>query len=451
MPTDRLPPSPTDAGAAATTARSAPSPTADLIRADVLVLGAGIVGVSSALMLARAGLRVALIDRRAPGEETSHGNAGLIERSSIVPYHFPRDPLAILRYALNRRSDMRYDPLHLPRVGGWLYRFWRESGAARLADSTRALRPLIEGCTGAHATLADLAGPEAGRLIRKTGWIELLLTPKAAAAAPAQVAQGRAEGLVVDLLDPAALAAAEPGLTARTEGAIFWRDPWSVADPGGLVRAYAAALPGLGGVVRRGDAEGLERAGDGWAVPLAEGGRAEAPRVVLALGPWTADLLARRFGLRLPMAVKRGHHMVYDIAPEAMPRHPLLDEEGGYVLAPTTAGLRLTTGIEFAPFDAPANTIQLDRAEARARRLLPLGARKLAAPWLGRRPCLPDMRPVIGPADAGRLPGLWLNFGHAHHGLTLGPVTGALLTQMMTGAAPLADPADFAAARFARG
>jgi D-amino-acid dehydrogenase len=110
------------------------------------------------------------------------------------------------------------------------------------------------------------------------------------------------------------------------------------------------------------------------------------------------------------------------------------------------AGVRLTTGIEFAASDAPPNDIQLQRCEALARSIYPLGERIDPQPWLGLRPCLPDMRPVIGPA--GRHPGLWFNFGHAHHGLTLGPVSGRLLAQMMTGQPTLADPQPYAPGRF---
>jgi D-amino-acid dehydrogenase len=109
-------------------------------------------------------------------------------------------------------------------------------------------------------------------------------------------------------------------------------------------------------------------------------------------------------------------------------------------------GIRLTTGIEFAESSDQANDIQLSRCEALARKFYPLGERLDPEPWLGRRPCLPDMRPVIGPAV--HHPGLWFNFGHAHHGLTLGPVSGRLLAEMLTGAPTFTDPAPYSAERF---
>jgi D-amino-acid dehydrogenase len=109
-------------------------------------------------------------------------------------------------------------------------------------------------------------------------------------------------------------------------------------------------------------------------------------------------------------------------------------------------GIRLTTGAEFADRDAPKTPVQLERAEPHARGLFPLGARLDAEPWMGRRPATPDMMPIIGPAP--RHPGLWFAFGHAHHGLTLGPVTGRLVADMLTGETPFVDPRPYRADRF---
>src|SRR5262249_7327864 len=152
-----------------------------------------------------------------------------------------------------------------------------------------------------------------------------------------------------------------------------------------------------------------------------------------------SGLVFRRFGYRIPLAVKRGYHRHYRLEDGHALDHSVVDEEAGYVLAPMSRGVRLTTGIEFASPKAPPMTMQIDRAERIARRLLPLGDAVEETPWLGLRPCLPDMRPVIGKAP--RHAGLWFNFGHAHHGLTLGPVTGRLLASLMTGGEPLTDPA----------
>ena len=109
-------------------------------------------------------------------------------------------------------------------------------------------------------------------------------------------------------------------------------------------------------------------------------------------------------------------------------------------------GIRLTTGAEFAGRDTPPDYGQLDTSEIIARKLFPLAGRLDAKPWMGCRPCLPDMLPIIGPAPNHK--GLWFDFGHQHHGLTLSAISGRLLAEMMAGETPFADPAPFRLDRF---
>ena len=144
--------------------------------------------------------------------------------------------------------------------------------------------------------------------------------------------------------------------------------------------------------------------------------------------------------------MKRGYHLHLAPRGNALLNHPVLDSDHGFVLAPMNRGIRLTTGVEFARRDAPAAPIQVERALPRARGLFPLGKAIDAKPWKGARPCLPDMLPVIGRAP--RHAGLWFNFGHHHHGLTLAAVSGRLLAEMMSGETPFSDPAPFAVERF---
>jgi D-amino-acid dehydrogenase len=139
--------------------------------------------------------------------------------------------------------------------------------------------------------------------------------------------------------------------------------------------------------------------------------------------------------------------MHYAPAGNATLARPVIDGDNGFVLSAMSRGIRLTTGAEFARRDDPATPVQLDRAEPIARALFPLGERLDPAPWLGRRPCLPDMLPAIGPVPG--LKGLWADFGHHHLGFTLGPASGRLIAEMMTGAQPYADPHPFRVDRFA--
>jgi D-amino-acid dehydrogenase len=411
--------------------------------ADVVVLGAGMVGVSAALHLQARGRDVALIDRHgAAGLETSFGNAGLIERASIFPYLFPRDPWKLAKYALNLLPEAHYHLSALPSVAPWLLRYWRESAPERVAKNVAALRPLIDLCLVEHEALIAMAG--AGDMLRKAGWIKLYRSEATLAAGLAEAERLRAFGLAIEALDKATLAQREPSLSGVL-GAAHYLDTASVCDPSRLAQAYADLFVARGGRFLTGDVRGLQEANDGrWSVPTHDGALV-ARDIVVCLGPWS-DAIFGPFGYDIPLAVKRGYHMHYETQHGAALNHPVLDADNGYVLAPMTRGVRLTSGAEFACRDAPPTPVQLDRSEPIARALFPLGARRDAAPWMGARPCLPDMLPVIGKAP--RHAGVWFDFGHQHHGFTLGPVTGRLLAEMMTGETPFTDPAPYRADRF---
>jgi len=413
------------------------------LKADVLVLGAGMVGVSAALHLQQRGRDVVLVDRHdRAGEETSFGNAGLIESASVFPYMFPRNFAQILQYAMNSSPQVRHQLADLPVFLPWLLRYYLASSPDRALHSAMAELPLIRRSLIEHQAL--IAEAEVPELLRRTGWIKLYRSEATLANAMRDFERARQYGVAGDVLDGDAIAAREPHLTGDFAGAIHFPAPGFVPDPGGLAKAYAALLKRKGGRFVVGDARTLEQGSGGWRVAGADGA-AIAREVVVALGPWS-DLVFRPLGYSIPLGVKRGYHLHLAPRRNAVLNHPVLDSDLGYVLAPMNRGIRLTTGVEFARRDRPPTSIQIERALPRAHALFPLGEAVDAKPWMGARPCLPDMLPVIGKAP--RHAGLWFDFGHQHHGLTLGPATGRLLAEMMTGETPFADPTPFAVERF---
>lgn len=407
---------------------------------DVLVLGGGIVGVSTAVHLRQRGLSVALVDRQAPGRETSYGNAGLIQREGVYPYAFPRDVATLLRYARNRSPDVRYHPSALPTIAPFLARYWFHSAPARHAAIARHYSTLIEHCVSEHRALVERAG--ARGWLRQGGWLKVFHHRPAWEAAQREAERWQREyGVPFASLDAAQLQRDEPSLSPALVGALRYTASESVSDPGALVEAYAAYFQSLGGQVLVGDATTLAPQ---WTVKTGEG-EIEGRHAVVAMGPWS-DTVTRPLGYRFPLAVKRGYHMHYASQPGAKLNQPVLDAEHGFLITPMTRGVRLTTGVELALRDSPRTPVQLDAVEPMARALYPLAQRVDDTPWMGARPCTPDMMPVIGPAPRHR--DLWFAFGHAHHGLTLGPITGRLIAEMITGAPPCVDPRPFSATRF---
>jgi D-lysine oxidase len=413
-----------------------------MARTDAIVLGAGIVGTSVGLQLARRGLSVALLDRRGPGEETSYGNAGVIGSAGVFPAAFPMRLAPLIRIAFKYATEANYHLAFLPRVAPWLVAFRSASKPARLAETARLMRPLMARAVAEHEAL--MADSGATRYLRKDGWISLYRTDRGFAAMTPELELAAELGVAARRLDADGARALEPSLAPVFRHAIHWTDVASVADPLAVTRAYAKKFEQLGGVLLEGDARTLHRADRRWRVDVAEGW-IEAPNAVVALGPWAPDVL-EPLGIRLPLGIKRGYHRHFRPLGNAALTRPLVDSEKGYALAPMEQGIRITTGAEFAARDAPATPVQLDRLMPAAKALFPLGEPVEAEPWLGRRPCFADSRPVIG-----RAPGqaaLWLCYGHGHFGLTLGPVAGRLLAEMMTGARPFTDPAPFGAERF---
>jgi D-amino-acid dehydrogenase len=411
---------------------------------DVIVLGAGMVGVSAALHLQKRGRSVVLVDRRGVAEETSYGNAGLIQVEGVVPYPFPRDLKKIAKYALNQLPEANLHWSALPAIAPWLYRYFRESTPEGMAKTAAGARPIVERSIIEHEALMKEAGIEG--MMRRTGYLRLYRNAQALeAATKKEEADKQTYGVNYRVVDNKAVQEMEPHLTEQFAGALWMPDPVSVQDPGAVGRAYGDLLVKRGGRIVRGEARTLERVQTGWQVLTADGPLI-AKEAVIALGPWSDDMV-RKFGFRIPLGVKRGYHMHYKTQGNAVLNRPVLDTDNGYVLAPMAKGIRLTTGAEFARRDAPPTPVQLAKVEPAARRMLPLADRVDEVPWLGRRPCLPDMLPAIGQVPGQS--GLWADFGHHHLGFTLGPVTGRLLAEMMTGETPFTDVRPYRPDRFA--
>ncbi|MDP0927190.1 FAD-dependent oxidoreductase [Paracoccus onubensis] len=389
--------------------------------AEILVLGAGMIGVSTALALQERGHEVTIIDRNAPGRETSYGNAGLIQTEAVEPYAMPLAPGALLQIALGRGYDVKWN------IPGLLDQAWavlayaRNSLPAAHKRASHVWGKLIRQSTERHAPLVAAAG--ADNIIRRNGYIELHRTPALMDKALAAAERFKTEfGVEAVLLDGKQLRTLEPSVKIEVTGATHWSDSWNCSDPGGLVAAYAALFQKRGGRVLNGDAGDLHRKGAAWVADEAEGEHA-----VVALGPWSPMMLAR-YGLKVPMVYKRGYHRHYHM--ETPPHHPIADFANSMVTSPMRRGLRIATAAELTrhPRLVPP---QLKHAEEGARELFDIGDPVEAEPWTGRRPCMPDMLPVVGRVP--EQPNLWAHFGHGHQGFTLGPVTAEILADEMDG------------------
>lgn len=408
-----------------------------------IVLGAGMVGVTTALALQECGHQVIVMDRNPSACEASYGNAGIIQVEAIEPYGFPRELTSLIRLAFGLDNSVNYKLSALPAVARPLTEYFRNSAPRRHREISSVYRSIIEPSGITHDQLIQASGAEG--LIRRSGYIQM---HRATAAFEKDAMDAerleQEHGIETAILDNAALRYEEPALQRDFAGAIHWRASRSCVDPAALVRAYADLFQSRGGSLVQGDATSLVSSGAGWQVTLNGGSVATGEQVVVALGSWSPNFL-RRFGHSFPMIYKRGYHRHYHS--RSLPTRPLFDVAAAVLYCPMRQGLRLTTGAEIAQFpNAPKTSIQLERGEKSAREVLDLGGPVENEPWAGWRPCMPDMLPVIG-----KLPGadgIWCNFGHGHHGFTLGPSTARVLTGEISGEPVSSLSSRFSPARF---
>ncbi|WP_320203182.1 NAD(P)/FAD-dependent oxidoreductase [Agrobacterium rosae] len=400
--------------------------------AEIVVLGAGMVGVSSALALQAGGHDVTIVDRKSPGRETSFGNAGIIQVEAAEPYPLPRDIGTQIRIALGRTNDVFWRPFALLDMAPALLAYFRHSAPVRHATIARVYAGLTSRASRDHAPLIEAANAQ--NMISREGLICLYRDAHAFDTAAKDAERIRCVyGVTSRALSGVDYRAEEPALIMTPAGAIHWDQSWSCSDPGGLTQAYAELFSRQGGRILRGDALTLSHSGRGWSV-LSREGLIEAEQAVVALGPWSPELL-KSFGYRIPMIYKRGYHCHFDM-PVTL-RRPFLDAANGVVAASMRQGLRITTGAALVMRDAPADSRQLEHGRRSLGELLDLGERVEEEQWFGTRPCLPDMLPLVG--EAPRHKGLWFNFGHGHQGFTLGPTTASLLSEAITGNAEVVE------------
>src|SRR5690242_14367444 len=402
-------------------------------KTDVVVLGAGIVGISAAYAARQRGLSVVVVDRREPGSETSYGNAGVLSSGSIFPLNQPSLFGNLPKYLSNTHAALRWSPSWVLRHPDWIVRFLASARASQTRPRALALQGLINASLKLHRDWIVRAG--APERIRETGWLKAWRSENLAAAKADQDAL-TAYGIKSELLDRQAISALEPNILPVYSVGLLHTQTASVDSPGNVTKAYARMAAGAGVMLRQAEIKSIVADGDGWRVTLSEG-EIKARHVVVALGPWSADLL-RPLGYRVPLATERGYHR--EFTPNAARKllRPIHDAENAFLMTPMEQGIRVTSGVELTDRDAPSSYEQLDAVVPLARSVAEFGE-PVGEVWRGARPTLPDSMPMIGPAP--RHKGLWLAFGNQHIGFTTGPATGEAIAAMIAGAPPGFDTA----------
>ncbi len=410
----------------------------------VAVIGAGIVGVSTAIWLQRAGHDVILIDRAGPAEGTSFGNGGVLASCSVVPVTVPG--------LIWKAPGMLFSPAqplflkwgYLPRLAPWLLRYLSHANADDVRRVARALTPIIGDSANDHLALAHGTGAE--RWVVPSDYL-FIYDDRAHYEGDAFGWRIRREnGFEWDEMEADAFHAYDPAFSRDLNFAARLRGHGRIADPGQYVKDLAAHVERSGGRLLIAEVEDIAREG-GRVTGVRAGGQTVAcDAAVITAGVWSGPLM-RRLGLRVPLESERGYHIEL-WEPSVMPKSPVMVVSGKFVMTPMEGRLRLAGIVEFGGTEAPPSRAPFELLKRHLPNVLPGIRYRDVTEWMGHRPAPSDSIPVIG--EIPGLQGAYAGFGHHHIGLTGGPKTGQLLAQLISGQRPNVDLSPYSPARFAR-
>ena len=408
---------------------------------EVIVIGAGVVGLSAALALQARGLSVAVLDRTGPAAGASAGNAGAFAFTDILPLASP----GILRKApmwlLDPLGPLSVPPAYALRIAPWMFRFWRACAPARVAASTAAQTALMDLSKAELEPFLHATGT-AG-MLRKDGNLQVYESEAEFRASLPGWQAREGHGIAFQHLDAAGMAALQPGLSPQFPRGTFTPGWYSIADPQLYTLALADRFRAQGGQIALAEVLALKPAGDGVDLTLS-GGTMRAGHVVLAAGAHS-HLIARSVGDRIPLETERGYNTT--LPADAFDLRLQITFGGhGFVISRLSTGIRVGGAVELGGLHLPPNFARSEAMLKKAQSFLPGLRATGGTPWMGFRPSLPDSLPAIGPARAS--PRVIHAFGHGHLGLTQSAGTARLVADLVTGQGPAIDLSPFSPQRF---
>lgn len=405
-----------------------------LPKSRALVIGGGVEGVCSAYYLVRAGWDVTLVEKGDVCAGSSYGNGGLIVPGHAIPMAAPGVWLTGLKWMLDPESPFYIRPRLDPELFAWLWRFRGACNAAHVRRAVPLIRDLSYASLALYRELAAVDGLEFG--FRQDGALKVFRTERAYEEAVRDARLLEEAGIAVKILDAAAARQVEPSLVPEVVGAILLPDDAHLI-PDAFVKGLASVGQRLGVKVRTWtEVLGFRTAGRRIALVETTRGEFEADEIVLAAGAWS-PVLARMLGLTLPLQPGKGYSVTYR-RPANGPRMPLLLGEARVGVTPMEGRLRFAGTLELAGLDFSIDRRRVNAiVRAPARYVRGVDDLPVIEIWRGLRPCTPDGLPMIGRSE--RLDNLILATGHAHIGVSLGPVTGKLVSQLAADEKPLVE------------
>lgn len=407
---------------------------------EIAVVGAGVIGLATALRLAVEGREVQLIDPNEPGSGASFGNAGTLAEYACVPVGTPAVLRALPKLLLDPDSPFSMRWLALFQLAPWLARFARQSLPVATRANAAALAGLLADALPAWEELATEAN--AADLLRRNGCLYIYRRKTDFIASAPGRALRAAFGVNQQILKPGEVVALEPGLPPVEGGGLYFPDSMNLTDPSLVMRRLFDAATARGVTMRRAKVAGLQADSKGVRLSGPDLGIV-SKKAVIAAGAFSRPLAAQA-GDRIPLETERGYHLEFAGETPLLQR-PVCPVDLGFYMTPMAGRLRVAGTVELGGLAAPPSSHRLALLGRGVRRFFPTLTNP-SAEWLGFRPSLPDSRPVIGPSRGS--PAVIYAFGHGHLGLTLAPVTARMIADLIAGRGDSGRLAPFAADRF---
>ena len=416
------------------------------VGSKIIVVGAGIVGVATAVHLLRRNYSVTLVDRADPGDSsaTSYGNAGVLATGSLVPVTVPSLFGNIPSYLLSKDSPLFLKWTHLPKMAGWLPRYLKSCFAANSAKISAGLAPLTRDSVAEHRGLWNKQS--GSDLINDVDYAFVYSSQKSFKSDKFIWDLRTQHGIEWDIIKDSDIFDYEPNV-AREKAKLIVRmkNHGGVVDPGRYVSSLAEEFVGNGGVFKKASVAKLNISeGKITGVVTDTGDQLAGESVVLTAGVWSAAL-TKQAGLHTPIESERGYHVEFPSS-SGGPVRPTMIASSKFIIHPMAGRVRCAGLVEFAGLDAPKNQKAVDLLTRQAKEHFPALDTDNTQSWLGHRPAPPDSLPYLG--EAPNIEGLICAFGHHHIGLTTSARTGRVVADIVSGRSPDIDLTPYQVDRF---
>lgn len=411
-------------------------------KSNIIVVGAGIVGLSAAAALVRRDLSVTIIDPSEPGRGCSYGNAGCFSLASIIPVGMPGIWRKVPGWLLDPDGPLSIPPRYACQVSPWILKLLRYSTAKRVLHIVDDLHTLLAPTLKYWRPLASWAGvPD---LIQQNGWAVAYESPAAFKGDQLGWRLRAEHGVQIEILEGQAIRELEPKLAQKFSHMAYLPEQAQCPNPLRLSQALEMRLRDYGTRFVKASAQGfLYKEGKVDAV-VTDSGKISADHVVIAAGAFSKRL-ARELGNDIPLETERGYHTMVKTSQQTLSR-PIMSAEGKFFATPMEDGIRFAGSVELGGLNLAPNFGRADVLLKKGKAMLPELETEVTSQWMGFRPSLPDSKPVIGPSRKAQ--NAYYTFGHGHVGLTAAAATGEIIADLICGRHPDISPQPFLPDRF---